>query len=472
MRAARGEMEACLQATKALCNVCGRMTGAKIVLRDGKVFLAKWCVEHGRTEALVSSDQDWYLRSLAYVKPGTEPVSRAVAEHVGCPSSCGLCPRHEQHTCVPIFEITDRCDLRCPACLVEGRTAGDVTLAQARSILDGLVAREGRINMLTLSGGEPTAHPEFLEIVDAAMRPEVGVVSVSTNGLALAADDDLIKGLRDRGVVISLQFDGVKPETYAALRGRPDLAELKTRLVERILSLGGRLSLTMTLARGVNDDEDEVESVLGLLLENDGVVSVMVQPLAHAGRAASGVRHDPLDVVTVPDAVRLLAAASGGVIEEKHFCPLPCSHPTCFALTYLLRLGGGRMIPVPALVDAETYLDVIKNQALVGTDPDTLLRIRDGLYALWTSSGAIPERDAVLRVIRQLLLDVDRASRAGDHRALLGVGADHVKSVFIHHFMDRYTFDLSRAAKCCNHYPQIDGRLVPACVRNNLGGGR
>jgi 7,8-dihydro-6-hydroxymethylpterin dimethyltransferase len=122
---------------------------------------------------------------------------------------------------------------------------------------------------------------------------------------------------------------------------------------------------------------------------------------------------------------------------------------------------------VPALVDTETYLDVIKNQALVGTDPDTLLRIRDGLYALWTSSGVIPERDAVLRVIRQLLLDVDRVSRTGSHREVLGVGADHVKSVFIHHFMDRYTFDLSRAVKCCNHYPQIDGRLVPACVRNN-----
>ncbi|MCK9459118.1 MAG: radical SAM protein [Proteobacteria bacterium] len=465
MRAARGEKEACLQATKALCNVCGRLTGAKIVLRDRKVFLAKWCVEHGRTEALISSDQDWYLRSLAYVKPGTDPMGRSVAEHRGCPDSCGLCPRHEQHTCVPIFEITDRCDLGCPVCLVEGRTAGDVTLAQAREILDGLVAREGRINMLTLSGGEPTAHPEFLDIVDLALRPEVGVVSVSTNGLALAKDDDLIKALRDRGVVISLQFDGVKPDTYAVLRGRPDLADLKTRLVERILSLGGRLSLTMTLARGVN--EDEVGSVLRLLLENDEVVSVMVQPLSHAGRASSGIPHDPLDIVTVPDAVRLLAAASSGVIEEKHFCPLPCSHPTCFALTYLLRLGDGRMVPVPALVDAETYLDVIKNQALVGTDPDTLLRIRDGLYALWTSSGVIPEREAVLQVIRQLLLDVDRVSRKGGHRELLGVGADHVKSVFIHHFMDRYTFDLSRAVKCCNHYPQVDGRLVPACVRNN-----
>ncbi len=34
--------------------------------------------------------------------------------------------------------------------------------------------------------------------------------------------------------------------------------------------------------------------------------------------------------------------------------------------------------------------------------------------------------------------------------------------------MDRFTFDLSRAVKCCNHYPQADGRLLPVCVRNNV----
>lgn len=34
--------------------------------------------------------------------------------------------------------------------------------------------------------------------------------------------------------------------------------------------------------------------------------------------------------------------------------------------------------------------------------------------------------------------------------------------------MDRFSFDVSRVVKCCNHYPQGDGRLIPACVRNNL----
>ena len=43
-----------------------------------------------------------------------------------------------------------------------------------------------------------------------------------------------------------------------------------------------------------------------------------------------------------------------------------------------------------------------------------------------------------------------------------------VKVIFIHAFMDAETFDLVRAAKCCTHYPQPDGLMIPACVHNVL----
>ena len=47
-----------------------------------------------------------------------------------------------------------------------------------------------------------------------------------------------------------------------------------------------------------------------------------------------------------------------------------------------------------------------------------------------------------------------------------------VKVIFVHAFMDAETFDMVRAAKCCVHYPQVDGRLMPACVHNVLRRGR
>ena len=461
--------EACFAATRALCNSCGKLTDAKVVFRDERVYLVKWCPEHGRSEALISSDAGWYRDSLAYVKPGTLPLARAVPRNHGCPDSCGLCVQHQQHTCVPLLEITHRCNLDCPHCLVSsGRGRGgaggeDLSVQQVRQIMDRLLLYEGQLNMLNISGGEPTVHPDFLRIVQEVKRPEVGVVSVSTNGLALAADEDLIRALRDSGTVISLQFDGLQPETYEALRGRGDLAALKRRLVDRILELGARLSLTVNLARGIN--EHELEGILDLFFAEPGILSLMIQPRAHSGVGAPGPAIDPLEVLTIPDAVRLLAAGSRGRLEQRDFTPLPCSHPTCFALTYILRVDGGRPVPLPRIIETAAYLDIIKNQALLNTDTDTLLMIQDSLYQLWSSDGMIPDREPVLRTVRQILLQLNKLG-VSEHGEVLDLGTRNVKSIFIHHFMDRFTFDLSRAVKCCNHYPQADGRLLPACVRN------
>ena len=91
--------EACFAATRGLCNLCGALVEAKVVIRGERVLLCKWCPEHGRSEALLSADRAYYLRSLAYLKPMSEPRSRAVATHTACPESCGLCPEHQQHAC-------------------------------------------------------------------------------------------------------------------------------------------------------------------------------------------------------------------------------------------------------------------------------------------------------------------------------------------------------------------------------------
>jgi uncharacterized radical SAM superfamily Fe-S cluster-containing enzyme len=455
-------------ATRGLCNLCGRLGDAKVVFEEDEVRLVKWCPEHGLTRGLVSSSREWYLRSLAYVKPGTEPLRRAVADLAPCPEACGLCPRHQQHSCVPLLEITPACDLSCPDCLTHGAVPGALGVEEARALVDGLVRCEGRLNMLTLTGGEPTAHPRFLEVVDAVRRPEIGLLSVSTNGARLLDEPALLDALVAREVVVALQFDGSSEATSLRLRGRADLGRRKLELVERVLAAGGRLSLTFTMARGVN--EHELPEALELLFDRDRVVSLMVQPLAGLGPAAAPAR-DRLDAVTIPEVVERLAAGSRGVLRQADFSPLPCSHPTCFALTYLLQVGPGRLVSLPSILDADTYLDVIKNQALLGTDRETLLRVREALYGLWSSDGLVPDREAVLARVKRILLELNALGPEAPPSRLLAVGAEHVKSIFIHQFMDRASFDLSRAVKCCNHYPQADGRLLPACIRNNgLGG--
>jgi hypothetical protein len=125
------------------------------------------------------------------------------------------------------------------------------------------------------------------------------------------------------------------------------------------------------------------------------------------------------------------------------------------------------LVSLPSLIDAESYLNLIKNQALVGTDRENLESLRDALYRLWSSDGIMPQRETLLSTMRQLVLDLGRPGDERSHRDVLDLGTRNIKSVFIHHFMDRSNFDLARVVKCCNHYPQIDSRLLPACVRNN-----
>ena len=48
------------------------------------------------------------------------------------------------------------------------------------------------------------------------------------------------------------------------------------------------------------------------------------------------------------------------------------------------------------------------------------------------------------------------------------VAERRIKSIFIHAFQDVETFDLSRVRRCCQAYPQPDGRLIPICVHNVL----
>jgi uncharacterized radical SAM superfamily Fe-S cluster-containing enzyme len=455
--------EACLSATQGLCNTCGHLVDAKIVVRGERVILVKWCPEHGLSEGLISSDRAWTTRSAGYLKPGTNPLKRAVAEHRHCPESCGLCPEHQQHTCVPLLEITPACDMSCPICLVSERVKPALTLAEADTILASLVAAEGKLNMLTLTGGEPTQHPQFLDIVRRCLRPEIGILSVSTHGLWIERDEDLLRTLRDLGVVISLQVDGFGTKANQKLRGQPGLGERKRRIIDRVLALGGRLSLTFTLAKDTN--EDELPVILELLFREEQLLSLMVQPLSCMGpRPVSD-----LDRLTLPDAVALLARSSSGVLKTGDFTPLPCSHPTCFALTYLLKLKDGSLVTLPSILDAETYLDLIKNQALVATDRESLDQLRDALYRLWSSDGIMPQRESLLATLRTLILELNQGRDPAMHREVLEMGTRHIKSIFIHHFMDRSNFDLSRVVKCCNHYPRVDGRLQPACVRNNLG---
>ena len=240
------------------------------------------CPEHGLATGLVSSDADAYANSLLCVKPGTVPFEFRTRVAEGCPKDCGLCPSHEQHTCLPIIEITERCDLDCPVCLVGGgrgrRDPKDLSLEEIGSILDGLIRSEGTLDLINLSGGEPTLHGRIRDVIDLCARPEILRTTISTNGLRLAEDDGLLDFLVDRNVLISLQFDGFSREVYPRLRGA-DILSAKLRLLDKLEARKAPLSLVVTARKNAN--EARIRPDPGLFLparprgQPDGPASVL-----------------------------------------------------------------------------------------------------------------------------------------------------------------------------------------------------
>jgi uncharacterized radical SAM superfamily Fe-S cluster-containing enzyme len=449
--------------TQSVCPTCRTIVPAK-VLTDGRdVYFRKFCPQHGEATCFVRSNLEDYLRSQHYVKPAWMPMAFAGNTKADCPAGCGFCERHEQHLCMPIIEITSRCDLDCPVCLVNAGAPWDMTLAEFRRLLDGLLHAERQIDVLNLSGGEPLLHPQLIEFVDEAVsRPEIVRVSISTNGLTLLADPALIAALHRRNVCVSLQFDGFDDRACIALRGRPLLRE-KLGILKALESDGISTSLTMTAATGVNDDQ--FPAMLDYLFGHDHVVSMMIQPVAYAGRAASmpaGARR-----LTIPDVVKALGEAGHPAVASQDFVPLPCSHPLCFSMAFYLMLDGGGAVSVSRLVNASEMMDATRNRVFFGLAADELDRLKRMVYDLWSApSGATPDSEAVMKTVRGLL----REASCGcfDARKVFAAAERRVKSIFIHAFQDADTFDLARVRRCCNAYPQPDGRLMPSCVMNVL----
>jgi uncharacterized radical SAM superfamily Fe-S cluster-containing enzyme len=137
--------------TRSICPDCRRVIDAQVILRDNKVFMRKRCPQCGLFEALVYGDAAAYVSLSKYNKPGTIPLARGNEIHEGCPYDCGLCPDHQQHTCLGIIEVNSNCNMDCPLCFSEARPGFSLTLEEVEQMLDDLVRTEGNPEVVQFS---------------------------------------------------------------------------------------------------------------------------------------------------------------------------------------------------------------------------------------------------------------------------------------------------------------------------------
>ena len=116
-----------------------------------------------------------------------------------------------------IIELTNRCNLRCQHCFTERHAAtGDLPLA----ILDTVI-QEGKccgIDHLCFTGGEPTIHRQFTEIVRRVCMASYAFSFVS-NGMNFPHLYPLLLHYRQWFAGVTFSLDGAREPTHDHLRG-------------------------------------------------------------------------------------------------------------------------------------------------------------------------------------------------------------------------------------------------------------
>jgi hypothetical protein len=437
--------------TNSICSQCLQKVEAKIVFRDNCVYLIKHCPSHGREEVLIADDIEYYKKSLEMLKPAEMPLKFNTPIKRGCPYDCGLCPDHEQHSCLTLVEVSDRCNLSCPICYADSgveELSSHNTVRQHRSLaeiermLDAIVENEGEPNIVQLSGGEPTIHPQFFEIMDLAKTKPIRHLMINTNGIKIAKDQDFCRRLSEYqpGIEVYLQFDSFEAKALQELRGA-DLRGIRQQAISNLNAFNISTTLVVTLKKGLNDRE--IGKIIDYGLQQKCVRGVTFQPIQVAGRLDG---FEPkCDRYTLTEVRRSILEQSP-YFQPEDIMPVPC-HPDCLAMAYALKWQG-EVIPLTGLVGREKIAELGSNNILYELNQPLIQET----FKLFSASHS-PASSA--KSLQQLLCCLPMME------VPQGISYENIFRVMIVQFLDPYNFDVRSVKRSCIHIVHPDGRIIP-----------
>ncbi len=430
---------------RSRCPACLAEIEAQVVEVGGRVVMRKRCERHGDFEVPLAREARFYHDSRGAASCGAG---------CGCaPAGAGgVDPFEVLSTCIALIEIVDSCNLKCPTCFASSpwTPAQEVRctpLEEFKARVQGVIDRKGLIDILQLSGGEPTLHPEFFDLLDWALdNPRIGYLLINTNAVRLSGDQRFRERLaqsraRRPRFELYVQFDGVQAAGQKELRGG-DFRHVRRHAID----LCGDLGIPSTLAMVVTPANlASIGDALRFGLKRKHCRGLVLQPMFNSGRTHHGVSSGTLPIaapevplsISVGDLILAITAQSEGLLSEADFTPLPCGDPNCHTISYVLRTAQGP-VPLSRLVDLASLQGFLRD------------RID---YSLEDLARCGCESEPLGEVIKAMELKPDQPFR-----------------IFIKPFMDAWTFDQDRIDRCCTHVIRRDGTLDSFC-RYYLHGG-
>jgi uncharacterized radical SAM superfamily Fe-S cluster-containing enzyme len=321
--------------------------------------------------------------------------------------------------------------------------------------VDKLIEHTGNLDLINITGGEPTLHPQLIDILKVCKRPEIGRITLNTNGITQAQDPALCRQLADLGVHVVLSYNSTDPETTITLHGQ-DITAQKRQAIDTMTEAGLKITLLHVMVQGIN--QAALAPILDLMARRDNILSLTIQTMTYTGQGGGHFKntgHIPVDL-----AARILCEQSQGTLTFDDFVTRPSAHPQCYLICYLLK-HGTKMIPFTRMAPKEKIQQLFQDSYLIrpGQGQDFFTDLINQLYA--------DERTEHLPVLRQLMEQMYPSNAASlsefDRQA---IAESAVRTIYIHAHMDEDTFDCSRAMQCPDLVPTEPGRLIPACTYN------
>lgn len=429
--------------TQSLCETCLAVVPTKIIFQNEKVYYQKRCAEHGVQKTLVSTDIEYFKRCKEYLKPGDMPSQFQTAINQGCPHDCGLCPDHEQHSCLALFEIIDECNMRCPVCFANSAPGlgNPRTMEQIETMLQTLLASEQQPDLVQVSGGEPTLHPQLMPILRRLKASPIRHLMLNTNGIRIARDPQLVEELASLkpGFEVYLQFDSLKVNALQNIRGQ-DMRNIRRQALEKLEQYNISTTLVCVVRKGVNDEE--IGEIIQFAQQWQCVRGITFQPVQDAGRNEDA---KPANRMTLSE-IRTRIIEADNPFGDADMIPLPC-HPENISIGYGIRMDK-QIIPVTGLLPREELLKGVDNTITF----EKSVGLKEAFFKLFSLDACSEQTTEKLETLLCCLPRIQSKD---------GLTYDNVFRIVIMSFMDKYDFDLGSIKRSCTHFVEPNGKIYP-----------
>ncbi|WP_043848167.1 radical SAM protein [Amycolatopsis keratiniphila] len=307
-------------------------------------------------------------------------------------TSCYFRTTVEQPFRKALVQINEDCNLRCAHCFVSATRVG--TQMPLGEVIEKVIPRlaEARVKRVTLTGGEPTIHPDFLAIV-RAFRTAGMDVGICTNATTLDAVQ--IATLAELAVHCNVSLDGFAADSHGKFRGDRGSFATTVDTVERLGKAGilqGLLCTPNTLA-----ENDEYARLCAFARAN-GARYVLLNPLGSMGRGVKSRAKLAKTSLHMREIFELTAPFDGPELDVAHIrFPNVERRPLagCEAGTIIYVFTPGEVTVCPYLVFAartpqSRHTDTEFIVGNIFTDPDIATRLDDYRFHDRYQVGANP----------------------------------------------------------------------------------